>query len=485
MNTLLRSTLDASKLLSALLLAWTGCNSPSVEPPPTGEPTGCEETGTCGSLGASSCTRVHVWDVWQFGTDQDDQGVAVGTDEECNIYVAGNTRGRFSGAGNLNVTEAGAGLDIFSARFPPIMPDVGYPGAASFFPDIRVTQLGSAGEDSVKDIAIGSDRTTFLVGATAGRMPGASGPGQGFNDVFATKLRSTGVRDWTQQYGSPEEDAALGVVLRQEGNGLNAYLAGASQADVSEGFQITLDKLGPDGSIAARKTYGTYNHDRAEGLALDPSGNIFIVGSTMGDYKEPGSHVGSTDVFVTKIAQQNLDAEEWKSQVATSDIDAALDAVVDNEGHLYVLAVSFSDLEQGVSENDGLQNSFLLKYNVWGDRPEWIKRIGVQSKYSRATGMALDSQGRVYVAGFTMGTMEDGKPNAGGRDAFVARYDAQGETDWARQIGTAGNEEASDVVVTPGGDVVITGFTTGDLWGFGNQGRQDAFIARFSLTSQQ
>jgi hypothetical protein len=482
MNTLLRSTLHASKLLSALLLAWTGCHTPDVDDP-NGDPTDCEASGTCGNLGSPPCSRVHVWDIWQFGTDQDDTGVAIGTDDECNIYVAGNTRGRFSGAGNLNVTEAGAGLDVFSARFPPIMPDTS-PAGTLFFPDVRITQLGSAGEDGVKDIAIASDRTTYLVGSTAGQMPGSSESGQGFNDIFATKLRSNGTREWTRQYGSGEEDAALGVALRQESNGVNAYIAGTTQEDVYEGFQITLDKLGPDGTIVTRKMYGTADHDRAEGLALDSSGNIFIVGSTMGDYKEPGSHAGSTDVFVTKIAEQDLDVEAWKSQVATSDIDAALETVVDNEGHLYVLAVSFSDLEQGTSENDGLQNSFLLKYSVNGDRPEWIKRIGVKSKFSRATGMTLDAEGRVYVAGFTTGTMQEGKNNAGGRDAFVARYDAQGNMDWSRQVGTTGNDEASDVIVTKAGDVVITGLTMGDLWGLGSQGRQDAFIARFSLNSQ-
>ncbi|WNG20723.1 hypothetical protein [Cystobacter fuscus] len=482
MNTRLRSTLHASSLLSTLLLASMGCTGGPVQPPDE-DPTDCEGTNGCGSLSSPACSRVHLWDVFQFGTDQDDTGVVVGADGDCNIYVAGNTRGRFSGGGDVITSEAGAMQDIFSIRLPAVMPPED-PSDSVDLPFPRVIQLGSSLDDSVKDFAIADDRTVFLVGATAGQMPGASEPGQGFNDIFATKLNSRGQREWTQQYGSAEEDSALAVALRREASGVNVYIAGTTQEQVDRGFEITLDILGPTGAAISRATYGTIDHDRAEGLALDASGNIFIVGSTMGDYSEPGSHAGSTDAFVTKIAQQNLAEEEWKSQIATSDIDAALDVVVDADGNVYVLAVSFSDLDEGQSENDGIQNSFLIKYAAGSGRPEWTRRIGSKSQYSRATGLALDAQKRIYVAGFTTGSMVEGVGNKGGRDAFVARYDAEGVKNWARQIGTAGTDEASDVVVTKAGDVVITGFTTGDLWGLGNQGRQDAFIARFNPSSQ-
>jgi hypothetical protein len=472
----MRSTINPSRMLSAVLLVVTGCG-PSV-PPSVGEPSGCEG-GDCRGTLVQPCTRGHEWDVIQIGTDKDDVGVTLGADDECNIYVAGNTRGRIMNSEPSS--EPGLQQDIFVARIPsvPLSNDTGYPSA------YWLNQLGSQADDAVKELAVSAQGNVFLVGSTGGLMPGEHTllEGLGFNDIFATKFTPTGVKEWMRQYGSDEEDVGLSVALAPSGEVL---VAGTSQADVAMGFEITLDTLAANGTVSDRATYGTDNQDRGEGIAMDSAGSTYVVGSTLGDFGDASR--GSTDVYVMRLSSEDRRVV-WTSQVGTSDIDAAFDVAADSHGNVYVLAVSFSDLETGRSENDGIQSPFLLKYRSDSDQPVWIKRIGDKRDYTRAMSLALDPAGSVYVAGLTSGLIatNTGASNHGARDAFVAKFDgATGAKTWARQLGSSGNDEASDVIVTKGGDVVITGVTVGDLTGEGQfHGGQDAFIARFRPDQEQ
>ena len=98
--------------------------------------------------------------------------------------------------------------------------------------------------------------------------------------------------------------------------------------------------------------------------------------------------------------------------------------------------------------------------------------------------------GAVYVAGYQSGGMAcSGRvtPNAGGRDAFVARVSALGICEWAIGIGAEQDDEARNLVVEPNGDVVVTGLFRGSVDfnpGSGvalltSRGGSDAFVARY------
>jgi hypothetical protein len=63
--------------------------------------------------------------------------------------------------------------------------------------------------------------------------------------------------------------------------------------------------------------------------------------------------------------------------------------------------------------------------------------------------------------------------NAGGRDAFVSKYDAAGILQWTKQLGTTTEDEGHGVSADGLGNVYISGGTWGNLGGV-NAGGQDA-----------
>ena len=65
----------------------------------------------------------------------------------------------------------------------------------------------------------------------------------------------------------------------------------------------------------------------------------------------------------------------------------------------------------------------MVKYNSSGTR-QWTRQLGTSGN-DQANGVAVDSSGNVYAAGFTGGDL-DGNTNSGGQDLFVVKYNSDG-----------------------------------------------------------
>jgi Beta-propeller repeat len=91
------------------------------------------------------------------------------------------------------------------------------------------------------------------------------------------------------------------------------------------------------------------------------------------------------------------------------------------------------------------------------------------TRFDGATGTAVDSLGNVYVAGNTWGTIDLTHPNhdptASTADVFIAKYDRDGVLQWVRQLGTPFNEFLTGIAVDRQDNVIVVGFTFGDLFG--------------------
>lgn len=106
--------------------------------------------------------------------------------------------------------------------------------------------------------------------------------------------------------------------------------------------------------------------------------------------------------------------------------------------------------------------------------------------------LAVDSSGNSYVAGSfgfegSPGTIDFGTTNlvgVGDTDGFVAKFNAAGTCQWARQIGGLYADDAYDIVMLANGTVLVTGeFTDTTAIGATNlvsNGGYDIFFAAFS-----
>ena len=137
-----------------------------------------------------------------------------------------------------------------------------------------------------------------------------------------------------------------------------------------------------------------------------------------------------------------------------------------------------------VCKNDGTpigqstHEIFLRKYDADGN-PVWTRCLienAVADDIVAGHLTVTASDGGIYVAGSTCSALS-GQTNQGGSDAFVCKYDADGNLLWTRQFGTSADDEATAVSVH-GGAVYVGGSTGGTLPGCSSQGGSDAFLLR-------
>jgi hypothetical protein len=161
---------------------------------------------------------------------------------------------------------------------------------------------------------------------------------------------------------------------------------------------------------------------------------------------------------------------KWVTQFGTDGGDDA-SGVSSIKGQVYVVGVTSGAFPD--QNNFGGNDAFVAKFNKSG-KLQWSRQFGSPFDDS-STGVALDSSG-VYIAGYTYGGLF-GRASNGSVDAFVVKYDKNGNLLWANQFGTDVFDWASGVEAVSSG-IYVVGGTTGAFPGQANAGGQDVFVAR-------
>jgi len=205
-------------------------------------------------------------------------------------------------------------------------------------------------------------------------------------------------------------------------------------------------------------------------VAVDGTGDVYITGTTFGDLGGQGN-AGRSDVLVSKYSLAGQ--YQWARLLGTAADEQGYGVAADGLGNVYITGGTYGNL--GGQTGSGLKDAFLAKYTTQGVY-QWTRLLGTSAD-DVSYGVATDGVGSVYVTGSTGGAL-GGKTNAGGTDAFVARYDAAGVNQWTTLLGSTAFEAGYAVAADRSGALYIAGQTFGDLGGQTKVGGGDAFLSR-------
>ena len=153
---------------------------------------------------------------------------------------------------------------------------------------------------------------------------------------------------------------------------------------------------------------------------------------------------------------------------------------VDGNGNVHV-AGSTTGILRGQSSSGG-GDAFVRKYDPQGNEV-WTRQFG-SSHQEYATGVAVDAAGSIYVAGQTSGTLS-GQTGAGGSDAFLSKYDPLGNALWTRQFGASHSDYADDVAVDAAGNIYVAGLAEGALPSQDSSGNGLLFVRKYDLLGEE
>ncbi len=122
------------------------------------------------------------------------------------------------------------------------------------------------------------------------------------------------------------------------------------------------------------------------------------------------------------------------------------------------------------------EDAFIMKFDTDGNK-QWTQHHGTQTCDSSSS-IAVDADGNMYITGGTAGNL-DGNESAGYFDIFVTKYDFAGNRIWTELLGTPDWESGSGIALDAKANVYIVGSTYGNLDGNKNNGSYDIFIAKY------
>ncbi|WP_254511828.1 SdrD B-like domain-containing protein [Anatilimnocola floriformis] len=424
---------------------------------------------------------------WGFalraGTTTDDTGIAVASDTDGNIFVAGQFTGTIdldTGPLQYNLTTFGTDTDVFLAKYTPA-------GAL-----IWARKWGDSDDESLADIKVDSQGNVVVAGRFGYSLdldPGLNSTlrvkSSSWDDVFIVKLDPLGNYLWGGNMGGTSDETAAALTIDSNDN---VYLAGnfSGTADVNPGlstentpipanytpltsagsYDAFVIKLTEIGDLVWARSFGGTGDDGMRDLDVDAAGNVILTGyfSGVADFNPAAgtgsvfnlTSAGSFDSYVLKLN----DAGNFVLALRQGNTGADQDSnsiSVDSAGNIYTVGgfqgtVNFDPMVAGaqLSSAGGL-DIFVAKRDALG-KILWVKRYG-SGATDVAYGVDTDADGNVYLTGRFGNTVEFGDVDTratltssnGSSDSFITTLTPSGETFSAFRIGSGLTDQGNGI----------------------------------------
>jgi hypothetical protein len=403
------------------------------------------------------------------------------------------------------------------------------------------TYLGGSSNDYGTSIAVDSAGSVYVTGytnsaafpTTGGTLQTACGGGCSGTtvDAFITKLDPTGASLVYSTYlGGSANDQANGIALDAAGD---AYVVGQTYSSdfptTAGAFQSScggnncaagdafVAELDSRGSTLLYSTYlGGSGIDQGNGIALDASGDAYIVGysqstnfpTTPGSYQKTCTCSKAADVIVSEL-NPNGTALVYSTYLGGGSGDEGYAIALDASNNAYVTgythSTNFPTTPGAFLSTIGANEAgFVTELNSSGSALVYSTYMGGSTINTTpcetcTTSIAVDSSGNAYVTGLTAELNFPTTPgayqtvfrsSAKGHDAFVTKLNPAGTAlvfstylggsnddgaisialDSSGNVWVKGNTQSSNFPVTPGAFQTVVG------------GNFDAFVSELDPT---
>jgi hypothetical protein len=446
-----------------------------------------------------------------FAYFSDRVATAIATTSDGLVYLTGSTQSDFGDQSN-----AGGG-DAFLSKLKS-------DGTVAWS-----RLIGGSSWDSGTSVVVGSDGGVYVAGFID-------------SSYFVNKFDANGASAWSTTIANGSNYASS-LVMGSDGfvylSGVTTR-AIDGQA-VLGGNDAFITRIDPEsGQRTFTRILGSDGDDRATAIAAGPTGEVLIGGTahkSYGNVYDNLPSLGSLDGFVTQFAPPTLPTTvtfapgsatatltpKIKADEQTEEDETLALTVLSGEGYnigssasatgtIRDAAVVSVQIEGSSSVSEGDGDPLVFAFTRTGDTTEELKiAVSYNGSASRVldyelaqpepslsvlvgdtkddflNSVAVTSDGGFYAVGQASGYTTTPMTSADGESlthpsnfsALISKYNAQGQPEWTRVYGGAGENAATSVVVGADGSAYVTGY------GDGPDGANNTFIVKYSASGDQ
>ena len=193
----------------------------------------------------------------------------------------------------------------------------------------------------------------------------------------------------------------------------------------------------------------------AQSTVVDASGNVYVLGSATGNF---GNQVnqGTQDAYLTKY--DSAGNVLWTRMLGSAGTASGTSLALDPTGGVVIAGTTTADLTT-TSVSDGNNDTYVAKYDANGNQT-WVKQLQTLNN-NQAAAVSVDASGNVYIGGQVTGVIGKGQTKVGGNDAYVAKLDSKGKLVYEQQFGTTANDTVAATATGSDGSLYVASVQNG------------------------
>jgi len=356
--------------------------------------------------------------------------------------------------------------------------------------------IGTSSKDEAFGLETDEHSNVYIVGYTQGNLLQTKTSGQ---DGFLYKFNKFGNNllnlqwgqiDWYEPTGgssgsSDTSEKLFSVIVSNN----QVWIAGenSNQALIRHSYDngtlIWPTREAPNAQKSAIIiTGGGYPNSSFKDIAIDNNSNIYGVGwsanptSLGGELYGQTYNGGDSDILVMKYNSSGT--RQWTKLFGSNQADEGLSVATSN-GYVYIAGYTRGTMVHAPSCSCGAYNAIVIKLDNSSGTEIWKYQFQADLHSSVFyNSIVTDNESNVYIAGEVGGGAFSGNSSSGQNDYFFAKLNSDGQLQFVKQFGTNLSERAYAIAKDNSNNFYITGTTQGSFSGFSNAGSDDIFLSK-------
>ena len=284
-------------------------------------------------------------------------------------------------------------------------------------------------------------------------------------DYWLVKTDDRGQKEWEAEFGGLGDDILRNICAAGDGG----YLLAGSSSGIASGNKTNgtfgladywLVKVDESGNKQWEQIFGGTGNDDLYNVLPATGGGYILAGSSSSGLtgNKTNANLGSSDYWLIKV--DSTGDKMWEKVFGGSANDFLNQVCPSSDGGWLLLGESRSGISGNkTNANFGGTDFWLVKVDANGNKL-WEKSFGgFDSDYLERLLPTGDGGCLLVGESYSVAEGEKTSVNFGGSDFWVIKVDADGNTEWEKSIGGAGEEFLKAVVATSDGGFLLGGIS--------------------------